>query len=345
MAFKSKYTSRDTSVYDRGFQGNSQTNAALNKKTDAENALKNLGDFSYKNQAAVDSVLDAINNRKPFSYDLNADALYRQYKDNYINQGRQAMIDTMGQAAAMTGGYGNSYAATVGNQTYQGYLQNLNSIVPELYQMAMSRYQMEGDQLNNKFSVLQADKDSELNIYNTKYSRLAGDRDYYANDYHNIYNTALSAWNSDRDYNTSQFWNEHNAGYKAEQDAVANALAQKEYDLKVQQLAEQKRANDQSKKIASLQSQLENANAQKEVSYSSINNFKGSILSESDFKEQSTPVTRGSRGNTGNGGFKINGKTYNDYSSYVKDNLQQQYNNGLMNAGTLVYLLDYYGIY
>lgn len=253
MAFKSKYTSRDTSVYDRGFQGNSQTNAALNKKTDAENALKNLGDFSYKNQAAVDSVLDAINNRKPFSYDLNADALYRQYKDNYINQGRQAMMDTMGQAATMTGGYGNSYAATVGNQTYQGYLQNLNSIVPELYQMAMSRYQMEGDQLNNKFSVLQADKDSELNIYNTKYSRLAGDRDYYANDYHNIYNTALSAWNSDRDYNTSQFWNEHNAGYKAEQDAVANALAQKEYDLKVQQLAEQKRANDQSKVITQLE--------------------------------------------------------------------------------------------
>lgn len=253
MAFKSKYTNRDLTKWESGFQGNDKTNTAYNKKTEAENALKNLGDFTYKNQAAYDKLLDEINNRDKFTYDINADALYQQYKDNYINQGRQAMMDTMGQAAAMTGGYGNSYAATVGNQTYQGYLQNLNNIVPELYQMAMSRYQMEGDQLNNRFAVLQADKDSELNLYNTKLNRLTGDRDYYANDYHNIYNTALSEWNSNRDYDTSLFWNEHNAGYQAEQDAIANALAQKQYDLEVQQLAAQKAANDQSKTIAELQ--------------------------------------------------------------------------------------------
>lgn len=259
MAFKSKYTNRDLTKWESGFQGNDKTNTAYNKKTEAENALKNLGDFTYKNQAAYDKLLNEINNRDKFTYDLNADALYQQYKDNYINQGRQAMMDTMGQAAAMTGGYGNSYAATVGNQTYQGYLQNLNNIVPELYQMAMSRYQMEGDQLNNRFAVLQADKDSELNLYNTKLKRLTGDRDYYANDYHNIYNTALSEWNSNRDYDTSLFWNEHNAGYQAEQDAIANALAQKQYDLEVQQLAEQRKANDQSQTIANLKAQLENA--------------------------------------------------------------------------------------
>ena len=65
----------------------------------------------------LNGILDQINNREKFSYDLNGDALYQQYKQQYMNQGKLAMVDTMGQASAMTGGYGSSYAETVGNQT------------------------------------------------------------------------------------------------------------------------------------------------------------------------------------------------------------------------------------
>ena len=77
--------------------------------------------------------LNNSNNGRKFAYDLDADALYQQYKDQYINQGRLAMQDAMGQASALTGGYGNSYAATVGNQAYQSYLTQLNNVIPELY--------------------------------------------------------------------------------------------------------------------------------------------------------------------------------------------------------------------
>ena len=105
---------------------------------------------------------DAWKNRADFSYDVNGDALYQQYKDQYINQGRLAMMDTMGQAATMTGGYGNSYAATVGNQAYQGYLQKLNEVVPELYNMAYNMYQQEGEDLKYAYDVARDD-------YNTKY--------------------------------------------------------------------------------------------------------------------------------------------------------------------------------
>ena len=88
-------------------------------------------------QATYDQQLqdlyNQIVNRDKFSYDLNADALYQQYKDQYTTQGKLAMMDTMGQAQAMTGGYGNSYAQSVGQQAYQGYLQQLNDVIPELY--------------------------------------------------------------------------------------------------------------------------------------------------------------------------------------------------------------------
>ena len=39
--------------------------------------------------------------REDFSYDFNQDALYQQYKDKYTKQGKMAMADTMGQAAAL----------------------------------------------------------------------------------------------------------------------------------------------------------------------------------------------------------------------------------------------------
>lgn len=91
--------------------------------------------------------------RKPFSYDINADALYDQYKDQYIQQGRMAMMDTMGQAAALTGGYGNSYAQSVGQQAYNQQLNQLNNVIPDLYGMALDRYNQQGDDLLAKYNL------------------------------------------------------------------------------------------------------------------------------------------------------------------------------------------------
>ena len=102
---------------------------------DSHNAAK-PADYQSKYGSLAEEAANAWANRDKFSYDLNGDALYQQYKDKYIQQGRLAMQDTIGQASAMTGGYGNSYAATAGNQAYQAHLQNLNDIVPQLYQMA-----------------------------------------------------------------------------------------------------------------------------------------------------------------------------------------------------------------
>lgn len=107
------------------------------------------GDF----QNALVNTLNQIEDRKPFNYDINGDALYQQYKDQYISNGNLAMMDTIGQASAMTGGYGNSYAQTAGNQAYQGYLQQLNDRIPELYKLAYDQYNDEGNALNSKVNT------------------------------------------------------------------------------------------------------------------------------------------------------------------------------------------------
>ena len=87
-----------------------QADAALN----AQLAQK-PGAYQSKWQAQINDIINRILNREEFSYDLNGDALYQQYKDQYMRGGQRAMQDTMAEAAALTGGYGNSYASTAGN--------------------------------------------------------------------------------------------------------------------------------------------------------------------------------------------------------------------------------------
>lgn len=70
--------------------------------------------------------------------------MYRQYREQYQSAGRLAMENTMGAAAALTGGYGSSYSQQAGQQAYNAYLQKLNEVVPELYAQARSQYDREG---------------------------------------------------------------------------------------------------------------------------------------------------------------------------------------------------------
>ena len=158
------------------FKDSQQTTNFLNQY----NSLQGPGDFSFSKQQGMDDIWNQIQNREKFSYDVNGDALYQQYKDQYVNQGKMAMMDTMGQAAAMTGGYGNSYAQSVGQQAMQGHLQQLTDKIPELYSLAMSKYQMEGDELLNKYGLYTDQFNREYGMhrdsvadYNTERGHLA----------------------------------------------------------------------------------------------------------------------------------------------------------------------------
>lgn len=102
-------------------------------------------------QLLRDEALDAYLNREDFQYNMNADSLYQQYKDRYLELGKNAMTDTMGQASALTGGYGSSYAQQVGQQAYQDYMQKLNDVVPELYQLAYDRYRDRSERLYENY--------------------------------------------------------------------------------------------------------------------------------------------------------------------------------------------------
>ena len=177
------------------------------------------GEYQSQWQSSLDEAMKKILNREKFSYDLNGDALYQQYKDRYIQQGQMAMQDTMGQAAALTGGYGNSYAQGVGQQTYQGYLQGLNDKVPELYQLALDKYNQETSDLYNQYSLLGQREDQDYGRYRDTVSDWNTERDYLTNRY-----------DSERSYDYGKYSDERDFGYRQYQDEVAKGQWEKEFE-------------------------------------------------------------------------------------------------------------------
>lgn len=161
--------------------------------------------------ANLSTLYDKIMNREEFTFDLNGDALWNQYKDKYQNMGRQAMMDTMGNATALTGGYGSSYASTAGNQAYQQYLQQLNDMVPELHNMALNRYNQQGADMMNQYNLAYgqhrdavADWEAERNFANAdywqKYEADYADYQNMLNYWNNMALTENRAYYQDRDY-------------------------------------------------------------------------------------------------------------------------------------------------
>lgn len=163
----------------------------------------------------LEALYDEIVNRRPFSYNINEDALYQQYKDQYVAQGKLAMQDTMGQAAALTGGYGNSYGQNLGQQAYQGYLRQLNNIVPELYSLAQNRYDQEGQKLMNQYAMLGDMADTEYGRYQDRLNQYRQDLSYAQDQADTAYDRGYTNW-----YNA----------YQQQRDETADRQWQAEFD-------------------------------------------------------------------------------------------------------------------
>lgn len=173
--------------------------AALNQA----NAAK-PGAYQSAWTGQMNAAMDKILNREDFKYDLNGDALYQSMKDQYVKNGKLAAQNAMGQAAALTGGYGNSYAQQAGQQAYQGYLQDLNAKIPELYQLAMQAWENKGNNMRQNYAMLADREAQDYGRYGDQYNRWANERDYAAGRYDTERSTDYNRWanNTEMQFNT-----------------------------------------------------------------------------------------------------------------------------------------------
>ena len=163
-------------------QDYSNTMAALKESEFA------LPEFSSSYDEQITELYNKIVSREPFKYDPMSDSLYGQYRQQYTQMGRMAMRDSMGKAAALTGGYGSSYAQKVGQQEYDEYLQKLGEVMPELYAAAYQRYKDQGEALESQYQRLTKLERDEYDRYrdqveDAKYQQgMEADREKADND-------------------------------------------------------------------------------------------------------------------------------------------------------------------
>lgn len=231
------YANPDTAGKLAGYENSRPKYSQSQDVTDAWNKVKQLegskpADYVSKYGDQIQALLDKILNRDPFKYDFNADPMYQMYKDRYLQQGRMAMQDTMGDAAALTGGYGNSYAATAGQQAYQSYLQGLNDRIPDLRDFAYNAWLNEGDRMNSHLSILQGLDESDYARYRDTVGDYKDELNYYYNRFgdmsdreYNRYLNDASAWEKDRDYWFNKWQWEQEFNYKTAAAAAAAAAS------------------------------------------------------------------------------------------------------------------------
>lgn len=233
-----KYPDNQSNNTSGGYVPSSNVNSAKSAMT-VHNSAKPPA-YTSKYDDLINSNLNSILNREKFSYDPNSDALYQQYKDSYTRNGQTAMKDTMGNAALLTGGYGNSYAVTAGQQAYNNYMQQLADKIPELEQRAYERYRDDTSDLYNQSDLLSTLENRDYGRYRDDVSDYLNDRDYYYNAYNNErnfdygkYRDDVSDAQADRAYNRSVYESDRNFNYQKDRDAVADSQWQKQYDRNV----------------------------------------------------------------------------------------------------------------
>lgn len=158
------------------------------------------GRTSYTDQ--IKDMMNQIQNRDKFSYDVDTDMLFQQALASSMASGQQAMQDTIGQASALTGGYASTYATSAGNQAYNSYIQDAYNNLPEYYQMALEAYNMEGQDMYNQLSML-SDADA------TEYGRMYDSWNAHFTNTQNMYNQEYGAWqdNWNNNYNMATLGN------------------------------------------------------------------------------------------------------------------------------------------
>jgi len=143
------------------------------------------GKTSYTDQ--LKDIISQIQNREDFEYDVDKDTLFQQALASAMGSGKSAMQDTIGQASALTGGYGSTYATSAGNQAYNAFIEDAYNNLPEYYQMALQAYQAEGQELYQQFDMLNAADANEYNKLVTGYDATSQYRNQLYNEAYNTF--------------------------------------------------------------------------------------------------------------------------------------------------------------
>ena len=156
--------------------------------------------YSSQYSGQIAGLLNNVVNRQQFTYDPLQDANYQALAKVYNANGLKAQQDTLGQAAALNGGYNTSWATSAAQQARNDYNQQLAALIPDLEQNAYSRYY---DNFNMNLNALGALQDADQNAY-SKYRDKVGDTQWMYGQNYQKYRDSVADSQWQKEYNLSK---------------------------------------------------------------------------------------------------------------------------------------------
>lgn len=362
-------------ILDKQWNGGSETIQQADALIKSQLEWMNNGgktEFTDKYYAAMDKYLD----REDFVYDVDNDPLFQQALASAMNSGQTAMQDTIGQASALTGGYGSTYATSAGNQAYNAFIEDAYNNLPQYYQMALSAYEAEGQDLYNQVMMLgsadstaygkkmdalnttmdwrnqqyqeeyNAFRDTktdannmanlQLGIYGTQLDAAYKGADLAANQWQQAYTNDLNEWNA----NISNLF--AMAGYEqTEYWNDKNYTLTEYWNDKNYKLEESKVSNDN--RVAELEAENQ-ALEDKYAGYLSPEMQKAASSERTKRFESSIMTYRDfiRRGSSNTVGGKET--PFDNYNQYIEAIMEKWYKEGKLTENEVAYLKGYYGI-
>ena len=201
VAKPSEKTARELERLEKGYTPSADVTAALAYRDSVAALRPDAYESVYGQQLAA--LYDDMTNREPFSYDPDGDAAFARYAQMYRQKGRAAMEDTMGQTAALTGGYASSYAAAAGQQAYERYMQELMAMLPEFQEQAQKTYDREGQALREQYDLLDRQEkqhydrwQDDLSAWEREYAQAQAQYDSTGQQDRKLYETELAHYRS-----------------------------------------------------------------------------------------------------------------------------------------------------
>lgn len=189
----------------------------------------NSGKTSYSDK--LNSLIDDYTNKGKFNYNADKDTLWQGYLGSAMANGNTAMQDSMGQAAALTGGYGSSYSQQVGQSAYNKYLDDAYAKLPEFYNMAQNAYNQEDQRQLNNINLLNTQDSNEYSRNQNAYTANAQNaQNMYSQEYNQYLNDVQNAQNMASMQN-SDWWNQTNYDWNKQRADVQDNQWQKDFDF------------------------------------------------------------------------------------------------------------------
>lgn len=150
--------------------------------------------------AEKDRIYDLISSYGEFDYNVYTDPLYQTYKDIYLTLGDEAYERALSENALRTGGVTSTSAISAASAAKNRYNKMLADKVPELYDMAYSKYRDGLDDLYARLAKAEGFEEREYQRYRDEVSDYESDRDYYYEKDREIADNLYGSYKYDTDY-------------------------------------------------------------------------------------------------------------------------------------------------